>query len=438
MSINRNLRNLIIDADESNKFSSLLNQSGDIKRGVLMSGVVTKIDSDFVWITVGLKSDGRIQKQEFFVTGEDSDLPKLGSSITVFLESIEDSKGDVVLSYSKAIRQSSWSKLEEFFNKRESISGIIIRKVHGGYIVNIQGVSAFLPKSCFSAEIIDAKTVIGKEYMFKIIKMDLSKSNIVVSLKDVAATDSEIFSNFAEGQTVEGVVKNITETAAFVEIAAGLVARLHISEISWNKVENISDIIKLGQTIETKIVSISQGNRINISLKELQENPWSVKIKALNLELGKSITASVKKIDGKIAILKISDEIEAKLRMQDVAWVKRGQNFNNLKIGSSIKVRVIELDPKKRKIVCSLKDMMENPVEEFKKENKVGDMINGTIIQLSELGYVVQISEDLDGIIPNSANYVSGSLKVGDTLKLYIHNISTSNNHVILGNKIPS
>jgi small subunit ribosomal protein S1 len=420
------------------KFEALLGQSGDIKRGVLMSAVVVGIDDHYVFVDARLKSNGRVPKQEFNISGAENELPKIGDHITVFLESIEDSQGNIVVSYSKAVRQSSWGKLEELFNKRESVKGVVARKVHGGCIVNIQGVSAFLPKSCFPADVSDAKPMIGKEFSCKIIKMDSQRSNIVVSLRSDSA-DAELINNLSEQQVVDAVVKNITDTAAFVEIGeSGISARLHISEISWDKTESVAGALKQGDKIQVKIISITQGNRVNVSIKELTQNPWMKQVQSSNLEEGKTVKAKIKKIDGKLAILEVAGQFEGKLKATDVAWIKRYQNFNELRPGSEISVKIIELNPKRRVLNCSIKATEDNPVEEFSKNYKIGDTVDAEIVQISELGYVAQIEYKLDGIVPNSANYLSGSLKVGDSGKFYVHSISIPNNHVILGNKVPS
>lgn len=424
-----------ITQEQQNEFSMLLEQSGNIKKGVLMSALVSKIDDHYVFVDVGLKSVGRIPKEEFNISGEGASLPEVGDSITVLLEALEDKNGDVSLSYTKALREAGWGQLEEVFHKRNTVMGTVIRKVQGGCIVNISGVSAFLPKSHLPAGIKDIKELIGKQFACFIIKMDRAKSNIVVSLKN--SNESENAVGFAEGQIVQGTVKSLTESVAFIDLG-GITGRLHISEITWDKIKEPADVLQVGQTVEVKIVSMPQSNRISLSMKELLENPWFKNIKTANVEVGKVYDGTVKHIEEKAATIEILPSIEAKLRASDVAWMKRYQNFDDLKKGQTISVKVIELDQKRGKVFVSIKHAAKNSVEEFAKTNKVGDEVECEIVQISDLGYVAKIGDQLDGIIPKTAAYVSGTLKIGTHVKAYVWNISIENGHIILGTKQPA
>lgn len=433
--MNNTIFDFEIRQEQRDELSKLLEQSGNIKRGILMSAIVNRLDAHYVFVDVGLKSEGRIPKEEFNINGEGATLPAPGDSITVFLEALENKNGDIVLSYTKALREAGWGQLEEFFQKRETVLGTVIRKVQGGCIVNLSGVSAFLPKSHFPLNIKDVKELFGKQHSCFIIRMDRVKSNIVVSLKN--SNDSEGITNFAEGQIVQGTVKGLTDIIAFIDLG-GVTGRLHISEISWKKIKDPASVLKIGEVLNVKIISISQSNKISLSLKELLENPWNDIIKEHDIKIDNVYEGQVKFIEERMASVQILPNIEAKLKSSDVSWLKRRQNFDEFKKDQKISVKVIEIDTKRNKIFVSMKHATENPLEEFAQTHKVGDEIKCQIVQISELGYVAQINEQLDGLIPKTSAYVSGNIKIGETVKAYIWSISVENSRIMLGVNKPS
>lgn len=424
--------NFEVKQEERDEFSGLLEQFGNIKKGVLMSGVITGIDGHFILVDVGLKSEGRIPQEEFFFDGK-SEVPAIGSTITVMLEILENRTGDVVLSYSKAVREEGWERLEDYFRQRKPILGTVVKKVQGGCIVNLAGVSAFLPKSHMPANVKDSKELLGKQYPCLIIKMDRTKSNIVVSSK--SSGDQEQSVGLTEGQVVKGVVKNLTDSAAYVDLG-GIVGRLHISEIDWAKTKDPSEKLKVGEEIDVKIISMV-GSKINLSIKQLGEDPWLNMVKQFGLEVGKEFEVSVSSIDERGAFVVFENGLDARLRSTDIAWMKRYQASNSLSNGQKIKVRVLEVDEKKHRIYVSLKHTQPNPVEQFAKEFKQGDEIECKVVQISDLGYVVQIRDGLDGIVPNMQGHISNGLKIGESLKAYIWDIDVENGHIILGPKKP-
>lgn len=423
-----------ITQETKDEFSKLLEQSGNIKKGVLMSALVSRIDDHYVFVDVGLKSAGRIPKEEFNISGDSEALPEIGDSITVLLEALEDKNGDIALSYTKALREAGWGQLEEVFHKRNTVLGTVIRKVQGGCIVNLSGVSAFLPKSHFPTGIKDIKELLGKQFPCFIIKMDRAKSNIVVSLKNSNESESSV--GFAEGQVVQGTVKSLTESVAFIDLG-GTTGRLHVSEISWDKIKEPADVLKVGQNIEVKIVAMPQSNRISLSMKELQENPWIKNVEKAGIAAGNLYDAEIKNIEDKGLFVELLPGIDAKMKVSDVAWMKRYQTFDGLKKGQKILVKVLEVDPKRNKIFVSMKHATKNSVEDFAQKHKQGDEVDCEIVQISDLGYVAKIGDQLDGIIPKTDAYISGTLKIGAKLKAYIWNISVENGHIILGVKKP-
>lgn len=399
-----------------------------------MSALVSRIDDHYVFVDVGLKSVGRIPKEEFNISGDGAHLPQPGDCVTVLLEALEDKNGDVSLSYTKALREAGWGQLEEVFHKRETVLGTVIRKVQGGCIVNLSGVSAFLPKSHFPAGVKDAKELFGKQQACFIIKMDRIKSNIVVSLKN--SSDSEGAVGFAEGQIVQGTVKSLTESVAFVDLG-GISGRLHVSEITWDKIKEPADVLKIGQVIEVKIIAMPQSNRISLSMRELQENPWANNVKNAHIEVGNLYDVEIKAIEEKSASVDLAPGIEGRLKASDVAWMKRYQTFDGIKKGQKVLVKVVEIDGKRNRIFVSMKHAIKNSVEEFAQQHAVGDEIDCEIVQISDLGYVAKIGDQLDGIIPKTDAYVSGTLKIGAKLKAYVWNIAVENGHIVLGVKKP-
>ncbi len=416
---------LEIDKKNIDEFSSLLEQTGNIKRGVLMSAIVTKIDSKYVFVDVGIKSEGRILKEEFNVGQEDNKLPEPGSSVTVLLEALEDKNGDVLLSYTKALREEGWAKLEEVQNKRQSVQGSFVRKVQGGCIVNLSGVSAFLPKNNLPANF-EIKDFFGKQFSFLIAKMDRAKSNIVVSLNGL---NNEIYSNnFSEGQIIAGTVKSLTESTAFIDLG-GVVGRLHVGEISWERIKEPSEVLKIGDKIDLKIISISNGGRISLSYRELQENPWLTSIKKAGIEEGKIVDATIKIFEDNFAILNIlPSNIEGRLKVSEVAWSKGEQNFDHLKINQNIQVKINEIDSKKSRVFLSIKQMEENPFEAFALNNKVGNEIECAIISEIEDFYIAKIDSKIDGLVSKKFN----NLKHGITYNFVIKEINSEMKSVIL------
>lgn len=419
-----------INKEDYKLYDELLYQLKNIKKGTIMSGVVTGHDDYFVFVDLSLKADGQIPKEEFYIDGT-TQLPQKGEVINVLLESMEDNNGNIVISYSKALRQAKWSQLEQYFQKRTSIEGTVIRKVHGGCIVNIFGISAFLPKTHFLNDIKDPKEMVGKKVNCTIIKMDANKSNIMVSAKN--SNDMEILSTFSTGQIVNGIVKTISDSYSLIELAPGILGKLHIKDLSWNKVENITDVLTIGETIQVKIMTISEPSRIELSIKDIEgNNPWLKELKALNFEKKSIVTGNIIKIDEKIIQIQFNDNIFGNLHISETAWYKKYQNFNEYNLGQEIKTIVIDINTKNNKLILSVKKLPENSLEQF----AIGTKIQGKVTGSSDLGYIINIKNKLDGIIPNSAYYIDGSLQSGQNVEVYVHN--TDNQQIILGTKKPN
>ncbi|WP_342261969.1 S1 RNA-binding domain-containing protein [Alphaproteobacteria bacterium endosymbiont of Tiliacea citrago] len=408
-------------------FNDLLEKIGNIKKGSIMSGVVMMEDNYSVFVDLGLKAYGKIPKEEFYIDDKKA-LPKQGEVIPVLLESLEDLQGNIVISYSKAQRQSKWGTLEQYCQKRTSIEGVVMKKVHGGCIVRILDISAFLPKTHFPNDVKDPKDLLKRKLNCTIIKMDANKSNIVVSAKN--SNDMEILSTFSTGQIVQGIVKSISESYALIELGSGINGKLHIREISWSKIDNISDVLTVGETLQVKI--ISDGSRVDLSLREVDgKNPWLKRIEELGFAKDQIVTGTINKIEEKILFVKFNEEVSGSLHLNEVAWNRKYQNFNEFAEGKEITTRVIDINSRNNRLVLSIKRLQENSFDQF----KIGSTVIGKITGLSELGYIVHVQDKLDGIIPNSSYYVEGTLQTDQEVTAYVH--SVDNSQLILGTKAP-
>lgn len=410
-------------------FTELLDKIGNIKKGTTMSGVVMMEDNYSVFVDLGLKAYGKVPKEEFYVDGKE-EVPKTGEVIPVLLESLEDLNGNIVISYSKAQRQARWGQLEQYCQKRTPIEGTVVKKVHGGCIVRILDISAFLPKTHFPNDIKDSKDLLKKKLSCTIIRMDPNKSNIVVSARN--SNDMEVLSSFSAGQIVPGIVKSISESFALIELASGISGKLHIREISWDKIENISDVLALEQNIQVKILTISDGGRLELSLREVDgQNPWLAKVEELGFSKDQVVTGTITKIEEKLVFVKLHEEVTGSLHLVEVSWNRKYQNFNDFKEGQEITARIVDINGRNNRVVLSLRRLAENSLEQF----SVGDEVSGKVVGLSELGYIINIGEKLDGIIPNSSYYLDGTLQTDQKVTAYVHSVNST--QLILGTKAP-
>lgn len=418
----------IANEEDYKLYDDLLKHIGKIKKGETIAAVVSHIDNYFVFVDLKLKADAKIPREEFYVDGHE-ELPQKGQVINVVLESLEDINGNVLVSYSKAVRQKKWEELIPYFQKKTPIEGFIIRKVHGGFTVNIFGINAFLPRTYFLTDSKNSKDLVGSKIMCTIFKMDKKNNSIILFAKN--SNDIEMLSNFSLDQIVEGTVKKITDSYASVELSGGIVGRLNIKDISWERIENINDKLKIDEVIQVKIIGINENsNRIDLSIKEIEgNNPWVQKLKNLNISKGKEVNGTILKIEDKIMYVTLVEDISGTLLTTEISNDHQFQNFKDYKIGTKINVKIIDIIDRKNRIVLSVKKLDENSLCQF----KVGSQISAEVTGLSEFGYKVKIKGKISGIIPNSSYYVDGRLTAGQVLEVYVHN--TDNDQLILGTK---
>ncbi len=396
----------LIDKEDSKEFADLLTESlgGQEKfTGNVVNGTVIAVDAEFVIVDVGLKSEGRIPKQEFSRPGEDPEI-KAGDSVEVFVEKMEDRNGESVLSREKARREEVWIELEKSHKDNDRVTGIIFGRVKGGFTVDLGGAVAFLPGSQVDIRPVrDVSPLMGNPQPFHILKMDRSRGNIVVSRRAVLEESreeakSDLLDTLKEGQVIQGVVKNITDYGAFVDLG-GVDGLLHVTDISWKRVNHPSEVLQIGQSIDVQIIRFNEETqRISLGMKQLADDPW--KDVADKYAVGTKFTGRVTNIADYGAFVELEDGIEGLVHVSEMSWTKK--NVPPGKIVSTsqeVEVMVLDVDAEKRRISLGLKQCQENPWATFAENHKVGDLIEGEIRNVTEFGLFVGLSDEIDGMV---------------------------------------
>ena len=391
---------------EKEDFGELLKESFaqfDLKEGTVVKGTVVGVEKDVVIVDVGLKVEGRVPIKEFGIKPSENEL-KLGDEVEVYLERVENAFGEAVLSREKARREESWIELEKSFEKNEKVNGHIFSYVKGGYTVDLNGAVAFLPRSQVDVRPIrDIGSLMDTEQTFQILKMDKRRGNIVVSrrnaLEESLATErTELVQNLKEGQTHEGVVKNIVDFGAFVDLG-GIDGLLHVTDISWKRITHPGEVLNIGDTVQVQIIRINQDtHRISLGMKQLVADPWE------NIEtrypIGGKHLGRITNITDYGAFVEIETGIEGLIHVSEMSWTKK--NVPPGKIVSTsqqVEVVVLEIDPPKRRISLGLKQAMPNPWEEFKERYPAGSRVEGEIKNKTEFGLFIGLENEIDGLV---------------------------------------
>ncbi len=394
------------EAQEKESFAALLEESivsNEGLEGSVIPGTVIRIDNDYVTIDVGLKAEGRIAVKEFAQPGQKPEL-KAGDIVEVFLERMEDRHGEVMLSREKARREEAWGHLEVAFNNSERVTGVIYNRVKGGFTVDLTGVSAFLPGSQVDIRPVrDVTPLMGNPQPFQILKMDRARGNIVVSRRAVleesrAEARSELIENLEEGQVLQGVVKNITDYGAFVDLG-GVDGLLHVTDIAWQRINHPSEALQIGQTVDVQVIRFnSETQRISLGMKQLQADPWDGV--DLKYPVGTKFTGRVTNIADYGAFVELEPGIEGLVHVSEMSWTKK--NVHPGKIVSTsqeVEVMVLDVDPQKRRISLGLKQCLDNPWDSFMAENPVGAELEGEIKNITEFGLFVGLPGEIDGMV---------------------------------------
>ena len=430
-------------------FAELLEESlgeRDSLEGTVVKGTVISIDNDMVLIDVGLKAEGRVPLKEFGVPGQPADL-SAGDTVEVFVDRMEDKNGEAMLSREKARREESWIKLEEQFNANERVNGVIFGRVKGGFTVDLNGAVAFLPGSQVDIRPVrDITPLMNTPQPFQILKMDRSRGNIVVSRRAVleetrAEQRAELVENLKEGQVLEGVVKNITDYGAFVDLG-GVDGLLHVTDISWRRINHPSEELSIGQVVNVQVIRFNaETQRISLGMKQLQADPWEgVDAK---YPVGATFEGRVTNITDYGAFVELEAGIEGLVHVSEMSWTKK--NVHPGKIVSTsqeVKVMVLDVDPNKRRISLGIKQCQENPWDTFTEKYPVGAEIEGEIKNITEFGMFVGLTEEIDGMVHMSdidwhaaPEEALARYNKGDRVKAKVLDVDVEKERVSLGIK---
>lgn len=437
------------DREESTEFAALLEESLPSEQnfqGNVVKGRVIDVENGYVLVDVGLKSEGRIELREFSKPGQDPEV-KSGDEVDVYVERLEDQNGEAVLSREKARREEVWAELEEQHNKNERVTGVIHSRVKGGFTVDLGGAIAFLPGSQVDIRPIkDANPLMGTPQPFHILKMDRARGNIVVSRRAVLEESreearSDILENIKEGQVLQGVVKNITDYGAFVDLG-GVDGLLHVTDISYKRINHPSEMMKIGDTIEVQVIRFNEENkRISLGMKQLEQDPWENVHD--NYPVGKKLKGRISNLADYGAFVELDDGVEGLVHVSEMSWTKKNVHPSKIvSVSQEVEIMVLEIDEEKRRISLGIKQCQDNPWENIAENHKVGDEIEGPVNNVTEFGLFVGIDDELDGMVhisdiswEDQTEDVLKGFKKGDSVKAKILEIDPEKERVALGIK---
>jgi len=439
----------ILPPSINENFADLLEESfkeEDRLQGRVINGTILTIENDIVIIDVGLKSEGAISIKEFSEPGDETSI-KVGDKIDVFVERYEGRDGTVMLSREKARREESWTVLEKSFESEERVNGVIFGRVKGGFTVDLSGAIAFLPGSQVDIRPVrDVNPLMGNPQPFQILKMDRARGNIVVSRRAVleetrAVERTELISNLNEGQVLEGIVKNITDYGAFVDLG-GVDGLLHVTDIAWKRINHPSEALQVGQTVNVQVIRFNaESQRISLGMKQLESDPWDGAEAKYPLEA--KFNGRITNITDYGAFVELEAGIEGLVHISEMSWTKK--NVHPGKIVSTsqeVEVMVLEVDTSKRRISLGLKQCSKNPWIDFTEKHKVDDELEGEIKNITEFGLFVGLTEDIDGMVHmsdldwvKSGEEAIADCTKGDMIKIKILDIDVEKERISLGVK---
>ncbi len=430
-------------------FAAMLDESfntGNLQEGSVIKGTVVGIEKDMAVIDVGLKTEGRVAVREFAGPGRKDPL-KVGDVVEVYLERVENALGEAVLSRDKARREESWGKLEKSFTANEKVTGTIFNQVKGGFTVDLDGAVAFLPRSQVDIRPIrDVTPLMNNAQQFQILKMDRRRGNIVVSRRTVleetrAEQRQELVQNLEEGQVIDGVVKNITDYGAFVDLG-GIDGLLHVTDIAWRRVNHPTEVLNIGQSVKVKIIKINhETHRISLGMKQLLDDPWQ------GIEAKYPVQAKFKgrvtNITDYGAFVELEPGIEGLIHVSEMSWTKK--NVHPGKIVSTsqeVEVQILEVDPVKRRISLGLKQTMRNPWEVFVEKHPPGSTVEGEVKNKTEFGLFLGLDGEVDGMVHLSdldwkrpGEQVIEEYNKGDMVKAQVLDVDVEKERISLGVK---
>ncbi|PZQ84721.1 MAG: 30S ribosomal protein S1 [Ancylobacter novellus] len=430
-------------------FAALLEESFNLAEpaeGSVVKGIVVAIEKDLAIIDIGLKTEGRVALREFAGPGRDQQI-KVGDEVEVYLERVENALGEAVLSRDKARREESWVRLEKAFNAQEKVTGVIFNQVKGGFTVDLDGAVAFLPRSQVDIRPIrDVGPLMHNPQPFQILKMDRRRGNIVVSRRTVleetrAEQRHELVQNLEEGQVIDGVVKNITDYGAFVDLG-GIDGLLHVTDIAWRRVNHPTEVLSIGQTVKVKIIKINhETHRISLGMKQLLGDPWE------GIEAKYPVNARFKgrvtNITDYGAFVELEPGIEGLIHVSEMSWTKKNVHPGKIVATSQeVEVAILEVDPVKRRISLGLKQTLQNPWEAFAEKYPAGATVEGEVKNKTEFGLFLGLDGDVDGMVHLSdldwnrpGEQVIEEFKKGDMIKAVVLDVDVEKERISLGVK---
>ncbi|MDC0140882.1 30S ribosomal protein S1 [Pelagibacteraceae bacterium] len=419
-----------------------------VKEKTIVTGKVVSIENDLVTIDVGSKSEGRIPVSEFHRPGQKPEM-NIGDSFDVFIENVDNSNGETILSREKAIKQQSWNKLQDSFDNNKVVTGIPFNRVKGGMSVDLDGVVAFLPGSQIDTRQIikDTKELLNKPLDLMILKMDKFRGNIVVSRKAISEVElkeqrEELLSSIKEGSIIKGKVKNITDYGAFIDLG-GMDGLVHITDISWTKVNSPTEVLNLGEDVNVKVLKFDQElSRLSLGIKQLTENPWDNLDS--EIELNNNIDAKVSSINDTGINLLVNYKYDGVITLNEMTWLKKPPHPSKLvSLNDIINVKIIDIDNEKKKISCSLKQTKSNPWDKLNESVKINDIIETEVVNIVDFGIFVKVHDEIDGMVhvsdlswdENKGQKILEQFKKGDKVKVKILEINVEKERISLGMK---
>ncbi len=431
------------------EFAALLEESfssTEPLEGTVVTGTVIAVENDFAVIDVGLKTEGRVALHEFGVPGQPNEID-VGSTVEVFLDKMENAAGEAVLSRERARREEAWNQLEKAYEVQERVEGIIFGRVKGGFTVDLSGAVAFLPGSQVDVRPIrDPTPLMNIPQPFMILKMDRPRSNIVVSRRSVLEEDraeqrAELLANLHEGQVLEGIVKNVTDYGAFVDLG-GIDGLLHVTDMAWRRINHPSEVLNIGESIKVQVIKVNpETQRISLGMKQLETDPWEEI--GVRYPIGTRLLGRVTNITDYGAFVELEPGVEGLVHVSEMSWTKKNVHPGKIiSTSQEVDVVVLSVDPAKRRISLGMKQTTDNPWDAFKEQYAVGSKIKGEVKNITEFGLFIGLEGDVDGMVHLSdldwdrpGEESLAEFNKGDTVEAVVLDVDIEKERISLGIK---
>ena len=445
--MNQQINTKITNSEYDELISKSLKNSSAKEKSITL-GKIISIENDIVTIDVGLKSEGRVPLSEFSRPGQKSEI-EVGDETEVFIENVDNANGETLLSREKAVKQKAWHDLQLSFNENKVVTGIPFNRVKGGMSVDLNGVVAFLPGSQIETRQIikDTKELLNKPIDLMILKMDKYRGNIVVSRKAITESElkeqrNELLKNIKEGSVIEGKVKNITDYGAFIDLG-GIDGLVHVTDISWTKINNPSDVLELNSSIKVKVLKFDEElARLSLGIKQLTDNPWDVVNEKISIDT-KVLSRVISMNDNNVHII-LHNEYDGIIPLNELSWLKKPPHPSKIiNLNDEIEVLILSIDDEKKRINCSLKQVKENPWNKLKEKFNINDTFKTEIVNIVDFGIFVKVLDEIDGMVHISdlswdekdCETMIKNFKKGQSVEVKILDINADKERISLGIK---